>query len=857
MATETRALGRAAWRHLKRHPWQGVLMALGVALGVAVVVAVDLANTSASRAFELSTEAVAGRATHAVRGGPEGLDEDLYAKLKRDGVATLAAPVVNQYVSSEQLGDRAFRLLGIDPFADAPFRNYLVPSGDLSVQDLRSLLTRPGAVLISSEVAERYGLSVGDSLTLTVSGYTRDAHIVGLLQPNDTFSKRALSGLIIADVATAQELTERTGRLDRIDLILPEAPDAARQAERRIRERLPEGARLQPVGTRTGAIEQMTAAFQTNLTALSLLALVVGVFLIYNTMTFAVVQRRALFGTLRSLGATRRQIFQIVLIEAGVIGMISSALGIGLGIVLGQGAVELVTRTINDLYVVLTVQNVGLPVGSLVKGALLGLVATLTAAAFPAWEAAATSPSSALSRAGLESKARRVASWSAWGGVGGIALGLSILAWPTRDLTVSFVGTSLALIGAAMVTPLATSYLMKGLSSLFGRIWRPVGPMAPREVSASLSRTSIAVAALVVAVSVTIGVGLMVTSFRTTVVDWLDQSLSGDVYVWAPGFGNARTSATLDPDIVDRVNELQDADRVDALRSVIVNSPQGSLQVDAVANPSDGQEHTYLWTDGPVDEIWQEVRTSKAVIASEPLARRLDLSRTNDELTLFTDEGRQTFEVVGVYYDYGSSQGIATMWHEIYRQYWDDTSWTALSINLPADADADRITRQLQAELTDIQRVQVQANRELRAEVLAIFDQTFAITSALQLLAIVVAFIGVLSALLSLQLEKTRQLGILRALGFSVREIWALITMETGLIGTSAGLLAMPTGLGLALILIYIINRRAFGWTLLLQLDVWTFVQALAVAIGAALLAGLYPAYRMSRIRTAAALRNE
>ena len=832
-------------------------MALGVALGVAVVVAVDLANASASRAFELSTEAVAGRATHAIQGSPDGLDDDLYARLKRAGVAPIAAPVLTQYVSSDQLGNRAFQLLGIDPFADAPFRDYLVPSGDLSIDDLTAFLTERGAVLISEDVAERYGLSIGDSLPLTVNGYPREAWIAGLLQPNDTFSRRALSGLVIADIATVQELTGRLGRLDRIDLILPKNTDEAEQAQRAIGELLPEGARLEPVGTRTGAIEQMTAAFQTNLTALSLLALVVGVFLIYNTMTFAVVQRRSLFGTLRSIGATRRQIFQIVLIEAGLIGLVSSALGVGLGIVLGQAAVGLVTRTINDLYFVLTVQDVGLPVGSLIKGGVLGLAATLTAASFPAWEAAATSPRSALSRAGLEWKARRVAGWSAFAGIGGIAIGLGTLAWPTRDLTVSFLGTSLALIGTAMLTPLATAGLMRALSWFLQWVWRPIGPMAPREVSASLSRTSIAVAALVVAVSVTIGVGLMVTSFRTTVVDWLDQTLSGDVYVWAPGFGSAQTSSALDPEVVDRVRAREEAERVDALRSVMVDSPNGPIQVDAVENPSDGAEHTYLWTDGSIDEIWDEVRTSNAVIVSEPLAQRIGLSRENDQLTLSTDKGLQTFDVVGVYYDYGSSQGIATMWHEIYRTLWNDSAWTALSVHLPPNVDADWVTQELQSILTPIQSVQVQANRELRAEVLSIFDQTFAITSALQLLAVVVAFIGVLSALLSLQLEKTRQLGILRALGFTAREIWGLISLETGLIGTSAGILAMPTGLGLALILVYIINRRAFGWTLLLQLDVWTFVQALLVAIVAALLAGLYPAYRMGRTLTAAALRNE
>ena len=830
------------------------MMIIGVALGVAVVVAIDVANTSASRAFELSTQAVAGRATHAIRGGPDGLDDDLYARLKRAGVVRRAAPVVTQYVRSPQLGDRPFQLLGIDPFADAPFRDYVAPSDGLAVDDLSAFLTQPGAVLLSRPVAERYGLTPGDAFTLAIGGYEREATLVGVLNPRDDLRRRAMSGLILADIATAQELTGQAETLDRIDLILPK--DAKAQASR-IRELLPAGARLDPVGARTGAVEQMTAAFQTNLTALSLLALVVGVFLIYNTMTFAVVQRRALFGTLRALGATRQQVFQIVLLEAGMIGLVSTVLGVGLGIVLGRGAVDLVTRTINDLYFTLTVQDMPLPVGSLVKGGVLGIGATLIAAAAPAAEAAATSPRSALSRAGLESKTHRVTAWSAWGGLAGVASGLATLAWPTDDLTVSFLGTSLVIVGAAMTTPWLTARLMNGAGRLLGGRWRPIGRLAPREVRGSLSRTSIAVAALVVAVSVTIGVGLMITSFRTTVVDWLDTSLGGDVYVWAPSFGGTGSAATLDPEIVDRVRTLDEAERVDALRRVTVDSPHGPIQLDAVENPADGAEHSYLWTTGPVEEIWEQVRKGEAVIASEPLARRVGLSKNENALTLFTDEGQETFKVVGVYYDYESSRGAVTMWHETYRQLWNDPSWTALSVKLQTNADADRVTRELQAELTSIQSVQVRANRELRAEALAVFDQTFVITGALQLLAVVVAFIGVLSALLSLQLEKIRQFGILRALGFTAREIWGLITLETGLIGASAGLLAMPTGLGLALILVYVINRRAFGWTLLFQPDVGTLVNGLLISISAALLAGLYPAYRMRRTLTAHALRNE
>jgi putative ABC transport system permease protein len=246
-----------------------------------------------------------------------------------------------------------------------------------------------------------------------------------------------------------------------------------------------------------------------------------------------------------------------------------------------------------------------------------------------------------------------------------------------------------------------------------------------------------------------------------------------------------------------------------------------------------------------------------AVLASEPLANRLGLPARGATLTLYTDRGPHTFPVVGIYRDYASSQGTVMMPLDLYRAYWDDPEITAVSLELVPGTDADRVVRELQDQLAGVQGVIVQPNAALRGEVLAVFDRAFAITGALQLLAALVAFIGVLSALLSLQLERSRELGLLRALGMTTRQMAGIVLLETGLMGTVAGLLAMPTGLALSLILIYIINRRSFGWTLQLQLDPQLFLQALALAILAALVAGLYPALRIGRMLAAEALRGE
>jgi putative ABC transport system permease protein len=827
-------------------------MVLGITLGVAVVVAVDLANVSASRAFDLSVDSVVGRATHQIIAGPQGMDESVYSDLRRAGVVRGAAPIVAAYASSVDMDGRPVQLLGVDPFAEPPFRNYLWAGESASLDALTAFLTEPRSVLVSADVAARYRLQPGDILKLEVVGREREVIVVGLLEPNDDLSRRALEGVLLTDIATAQELTDRLGRLDRIDLLLPD--DGARIAE--IETLLPQGVRIRPVPEQIGSTKQMTAAFRLNLTALSLLALVVGVFLIYNTMTFSVLQRRSLFGVLRCLGVTRREVFALVLGEALVVGSIGAALGLALGVVIGQSAVQMVTQTINDLYFVLTVRRVEIPLVSLAKGAIAGVVATLGASVPPAREAASVAPRAALSRAGLETKAQRASIRAAVAGIALILAGVGILALPSKSLVLSFGSTFFIVLGFACLTPLFTKKAMQAATPVLQRVLGALGRMAPRDVSRSLSRTAIAVAALMVAMSVTIGISLMIGSFRQTVVVWLADALQGDIVVSGPSVSGLQDVTPLDSRAASIVWRHPRVARVDLLRSATVDSPAGPIEVEAGNSPDYGYLLRYLATESSPEATWNTVQESDAVIVSEPLANRLDLS-ISDHLTLYADEGPRAFPVVGIYYDYASTQGTAIMALSSYRESWSDQTVTALVVQLEPDVNPDQVARELESDLGSVQRLFAQPNQTIRQAALAIFDRTFAITGALQMLATVVAFIGVLSALLALQLEKQREFGILRAIGLTIRELRALILLETGLMGAVAGLLSMPAGLSLALILVYVINRRSFGWTLQMAVDVVPFLQAIAVSLLAALLAGIYPALRMGRTAPADALRYE
>lgn len=850
------ALWNVGWRYLLVHRWQSLLMVLGIALGVAVVISIDLANASAGKAFILSTETVTGKATHQIEGGPLGVDESIYIDLRRERVVDMAAPVISEYVTSPQMDNQPMQLLGIDPFADAPFRSFLGQASDTSLPDLQDMtvfFTQPGAVLLSQALAERYGLRPGDTLTLMVGGYAREAFVGGLLVPADTLSERTLDGVILADISTAQELTGTVGYLSRIDLLIPENdPDALARLERF----LPEGYQVSAASARTGTIQQMTAAFQLNLTALSMLALVVGLFLIYNTMTFSVVQRRGLFGTLRCLGVTRREVFSLVLSEAFLVGLVGSLLGVALGLILGQSTVRMVTQTVNDLYFTTTVRSVGIAPESLIKGGLLGLLAGMLTAALPAWEAASISPRAALLRSGLEDKARGSVWKAALAGAAFMALGIGLFSIPSSNVVLGFTGTLFVVVGFALFSSATLVVLMRLLSPATAGVFGVIGRMAPRNLVNSLSRTAVAVAALMVAVAVIIGVALMIDSFRYTVVVWLEQTLQGDVYVSVPGFNATRSAGAIDPAAIDVMQSWPGIRQVDTLRQTTVESTVGPTDLSATENPRLGEERIFSMLDGRRADVWAKMQAG-GVLLSEPMANRMQAKRPGTEISILTPQGWQNFPVIGIFYDYTSSEGTVIMALETYRRLWQDQTLTALSLRLEPGADAYAVAQGLRERLAETQQLLIRPNETLRSDVLEVFDRTFAITIALRVLATGVAFIGVLNALLLLQLEKKREIGILRAIGLTGRQLWRLVMLETGLMGLTAGLLSMPTGYALAVILIYVINRRSFGWTLQLSVHPEIFLQALLVALAAALLAGVYPAWKLGRMATAEVIRYE
>jgi putative ABC transport system permease protein len=646
---------------------------------------------------------------------------------------------------------------------------------------------------------------------------------------------------IVADIATAQELLGALGRISRIDLALTES-----QA-RTLADALPADVILIPAEAERSTFRELTTAFRTNLTALGLLALVVGMFLIYGTMAFAILQRTQTLGILRTLGVSRTEILQTIVWETAAIAVVATAFGLLLGHLLAIGLVGLVLRTIGDLSFNAAVGDVDPSPWIYVQGAALGLIATLIAAAKPALDATRIAPAAALRRAVLERRAHSSARRAAYAAIPILAASGLLLAFGPSRIHTAFAGLFGVLAAGALLTPLTTVLLMSALDALLQRRAGIAVTLAVRGVNASLSRTGVATAALAVAVATVNGVGLMITSFRGSLDEWLQTTLTADLYVTATdGAALANLAQSGDLTAIAGVGGLT------LTRARTIPSARGDVAVRAIQPGARGWGLELV--EGEPAAAIAALTSGTAVVASERLLFARNL-RTGDELALPSPAGLQRLPIVGAFRDFNTGEPAIVMALERYRRDWRDDALTGIGLDLERDADVDAVEHTVRALIGSSGRVRSSARLEELS--LAVFDRTFRVTEVLRVLAGIVAFLGILSALLAIELERARELSVLRTLGFTPGGLGGTLLTQTGLLGLAAGLAAVPIGTALAWLLVHVINRRSFGWSMELLVTPQALVSGVSLAVVAALLAGAYPAWRASRIELGAALRED
>jgi putative ABC transport system permease protein len=840
---------RFSWRHWRQSPVSSSLLLLILAIGVAAFFSIRLANLAAVNSFQNFTDLVTAQSDGLITAPagtlPETVLTDLRQLLGNNPVNLVpvleASAVPPRRPDTEAIGSRpTFQLLGLDlpalvNLASQPGSGpgWFAAPATTSDSDQKSggthtskkgvtpVLQNPRAVFISQALAQQEQLQTGSPLPLVINEHVVNLEVAGLI-PASPNTPSVPAHLLIMDLPALQHLTDKVGQLDRVEFVLDDGPHRAAQWAA-IREKLeaassPASPRW-VVGSpndRRDAAAVMTQAFRLNLTILSLLALLVGLYLVFQGLDGAVVRRRNEIGILRSLGVTSRQIQCAWLAEAATIGLAGGLVGLGLGWLGAQLAVQLVGRTVNAIYYASSVDSAPFNAGEAGVALLLSVLASTLAGWRPAREAAITPPAQVAARAGAMDYAGR-----AWLRSPGIGLGLIALGWvltfvpPWRlggggRFPLAAYATGLCWIFGAgifagnVLAALGKFFQQTGLDSLTLRL-------ACSHLRAPSGRHRLAVAGLVCAVGMTAGMAILVGSFDTTMRGWISRTFQADLYISSDGAQTASTKSRISPvtwksvlanPAVLRANAIQVQEiNIGGASTVLVGNELAFFR--DYAHPA--------WLSAPLDDaVFDPARNRSLGLVSESFSDRFRVRR-GDTVEIPTPAGPKTVTVAGIFSDYGNERGSLLIERQYFTEWFGNELVASLILALKPDASAENLQAALQAAHPGLG---VYTSGYLRGEALRVFHQTFSVTYALELIGVVVAVVGLGFTLASLLWERRADLATLRALGLRRSELAGAAALEGAMTATAGLLMGLAVSLALGWLLIYRINKQTFGWTL-------------------------------------------
>jgi putative ABC transport system permease protein len=746
-------------------------------------------------------------------------------------------------------------VLGIDIFTNAPFRTFDPTDFETGKFDIERWLRGSGAVAVTEEFVAKHNLKAGDKIRARVNVVDRDLEVGFILRSEGAFDPHFAA----MDIGWAQELFGRRGELSAVQLRLTNPHDREKIVSE-LRRSLPKDAVVAAPAQRTEEVDKMLAGFELNLSAMSLLSLVVGMFLIYNTVSASVARRRREIGILRSLGVTRNEVRALFLAEAVVLGSIGALLGLAGGLLLARFLAGTIAETISSLYVLVNVKQVALEPWTFVIAWIVGLASVIASAWLPAHAAANMEPVHALHEGTILEKSVNPSLAWLWSGLSSIVLAaaFSFLALSTGPPWLGFVAAFSVLAGFSFLVPWSTRHFSAGARKFFRAVRhrRKAGleaELGAANLSRSLLRNSITIAALAAAVAMTVGVSVMVFSFRQTVAAWINDTLIADLFIAPASNEIIGPSSFMPPAAVQFLASQPAVETVDTFREMDLPMGEETAAV-AVIRGSERRHFQFVRGDSP--EIMRRFQAEPCVLVSESFARRYRL-REGESIALTTPEGIRKFPIAGIFYDYTRDQGIVFMSARNFVQFWHDDRVNSVAVYLKESGSGEALSEAFRKQFNRDGQFVIYSNQSLRTRIFEIFDQTFAVTYVLRTIAVIVAITGIFLSLTILITERSRELAIVRAIGGSAAQIRRLLLWETAMLGVLAAVIGVASGLCLSLVLTGVINRAFFGWTIQLAFPWRSLALTPFWIFGAAVIAGILPAWRAGRLVLAESLRTE
>ncbi len=821
-------------------------------------VAVVVVNRSVLASFRGSVESISGRATLQVSNVGRGVGIPLSRLVDVRGVEGVrrAAPVIQANVVTRGCGGEAIVVVGVEPAQDAEMREYALSQAEISIANPLDLL-RVDALLLGRAFAERHSLEVGSTLELLTKGGVKRFRVAGTLEPKGPAA--AFGGNVaVMLLPAAQVAFGRPGRADWFDVETDPAVPVDEVAAR-IRGKMGEGIAVARPESRGEHVERMLETFQAGLSIASVVALFVGMFLIYNTMTISVLQRRQEIGTLRAVGATRGQILAVFCSEAAAMGLLGGAVGVPLGILLARGALGTVTGVITSVYVFTSATEVYVPTGTFPLGILVGMLASAASAFIPSWHATRVPPIDAMRRSSAETRSRSRYVWYHVLGALSIPVAWWLITYKPLPKTNwnGFVAIFALLGGFSLFSPGATLLVARGLRVVFGEVLGVEARLARDHLVQSLGRSSVTVSALMVGVAAIVTSAVYLESFKRSVVAWIEGSITADLFVASGAPLPGPLSMPLDDEVVGDASRVPGVIHAMPIRLTRADLRGKMVTFTILDMPWYSRRANLDVLEGDEQAMLRRMtQPGDWVLVSENVSRKFGL-HAGDSFELESPTGMARFEVGGVVVDFTSDLGVIVMDWTTYKRHWEDDTVDLVDLYLDPAVDPETVRSAILSKHGESHVLFVSSKKELSRRALDIIDQSFFVTYALEIVALLVAVLGVMNTLLATTLDRTREIGVLRAIGGTKRQVRKIFMMEAAYLGAAACLLGVATGLVLAWLSVTAVNAENPGWTtgfhVPYDLVGITVLAILAVSVAA----GAYPGRLAGRIHLVKALEYE
>ena len=839
-----RLLRLISLRHLGRHRLRTALTFLGIVLGVSVIVAIAIVNRTLLSSFQRTIELIAGKAVLQITNGEGGVGEPLY-RVVRDtqGVKDATAAVEGFLPVVGFRGERLF-VYGVDLLTDFSIREHQFVGPPFGLEGALDFIARPDSIALTESFALRHGFPLGSKIDLATSRGVRSYTVRAHLKEEGT-AKVFGGSFALMDLPVAQIAFGKEGKLDIVDLTIEEGEEVE-AVRKRIHARLQGAAQVERPQERGQQIELLLTSFRIGLFFVSLVALFVGFFLIYNTVSVSVIQRKREIGTLRCLGVVRRDILILVMTEALMVGLLGSFVGLLVGVVLAQAALLSVGQSVSHLFLQIDLARGALTARDFWVGIASGLGVSSIAALYPAWEATQVSPVESYRQAAWSPRTQGFFRASIVGLVLLVISGLLVFLSPGGLTEVERFSLGVAamlafLLGLSFLSPLFILLWVRLLwlrSSLWS--WNEL-QLASESLRRSPVRSGITIATLMISLAAIFTIAAFVHSVRGSLLSWVDQMVTADLVIHSGAKTAGPLNVPLKEELGSALKEIPGVQVVDLYR--LIRSTHGArpILIESFSAQTSKGVRTLPMVEGEGSKALAQMAAGEGVIVSESFQAKFGKG-LGDTIQLSTPSGLVRFAVVGVYVDYSSDSGSVLIDRALYKKIWHDELVDAFDLWLAPGADQRAVIQKIKGDYGERYQLFVSTHRELRETVVNIMEQSFSVNYAVEIIAVVVAIFSVINTLLASVLDRTREIGVLRAIGATKRQLRMMIVAEAGWMGLAGGILGLIAGTVMSYHHVVYNTKVLTGWTFQYYYPFGIAFLSLVASIGLCLLAGYLPA---------------